>query len=692
MTTLYELLGAPRAANSTELRAAYRRKVLEVHPDKGGNIELCKRVMAAYEQLMHPERRREYDNWLACRTASQSPMLMKLPKTWREAAAAAPTSSAAPDYQGNGTHYCSRKQRPCVAEPGAAAKRAATWRGAAKDRSAKATKTTTRGGGRNSAGFPTKCSRRASGTGGIAKMNLLLARIVSLLRKLDYEQRRQFISRRLSEPQRLALEVFMKCMPESVTSLADGRPPPQRSSSSGRRGSVPAAVPAVCCGPVWSSDMRHSVGVAPRGVKRSCNDLSFQLGKEQEQTEETYGEGDRGPQRWRSQKRVAITRLHACDDSQVQAGDAGSQFTSGKPSGGQRSRRSASRPGSAFGARASPAHCNGQHDELRAARKLAPGARGGSHGSARGAARVRGIVRTSHGSFTYYHAQVGFAYFTMRTRWRQSLADAVEDYAILIVIKLRLLEAAAVPGTSCQDVSPSGAEDMELKLQDAFADAFADQGVAQAQLGLRICVSIPTRYAHYLVGRSLRSPSYTAEELPKALHTWLAFRAAGEEGQHTGGPGTAFRAPPGAQKIKDTWQRVRTAYMESWAERGLDADRLGAELDSFMERRADHREHEWEMVESASMAREERQQRAHERSKASPAGSSRCRPDRAASTAKAGRHKTGSGREDAVRASAEKQEKCCLQKLDKLAEQWATRLSAQHRCKLPASCTMEPRQ
>lgn len=45
------VLGVDRAADPEAVRAAYRSKVKEVHPDRGGDAEAFKRVTTAYETL-----------------------------------------------------------------------------------------------------------------------------------------------------------------------------------------------------------------------------------------------------------------------------------------------------------------------------------------------------------------------------------------------------------------------------------------------------------------------------------------------------------------------------------------------------------------------------------------------------------------------------------------------------------------
>jgi len=57
----YAELGVPKTATAAEIKRAYRKLVLEVHPDQGGDAARFKRVQAAYETLKDPARRAGYD-------------------------------------------------------------------------------------------------------------------------------------------------------------------------------------------------------------------------------------------------------------------------------------------------------------------------------------------------------------------------------------------------------------------------------------------------------------------------------------------------------------------------------------------------------------------------------------------------------------------------------------------------------
>ncbi|KDQ59400.1 hypothetical protein JAAARDRAFT_32961 [Jaapia argillacea MUCL 33604] len=57
----YDLLEVPEDASESDLKKAYRKKALRLHPDKGGDPELFKEVTHAYEVLSDPQKRSVYD-------------------------------------------------------------------------------------------------------------------------------------------------------------------------------------------------------------------------------------------------------------------------------------------------------------------------------------------------------------------------------------------------------------------------------------------------------------------------------------------------------------------------------------------------------------------------------------------------------------------------------------------------------
>ena len=58
---LYELLGLEKDAAPSLIRKAYKQLSQKHHPDKGGDVDLFKRIKEAYDILISPSRRLKYD-------------------------------------------------------------------------------------------------------------------------------------------------------------------------------------------------------------------------------------------------------------------------------------------------------------------------------------------------------------------------------------------------------------------------------------------------------------------------------------------------------------------------------------------------------------------------------------------------------------------------------------------------------
>lgn len=58
----YSILGIAKNATPDQIKKAYREKVKEHHPDKGGDAEHFKRINEAYETLKDPAKKQNYDN------------------------------------------------------------------------------------------------------------------------------------------------------------------------------------------------------------------------------------------------------------------------------------------------------------------------------------------------------------------------------------------------------------------------------------------------------------------------------------------------------------------------------------------------------------------------------------------------------------------------------------------------------
>lgn len=59
----YSILGIPRNASSEEIKKAYRKLAMANHPDRpDGNEEKFKKISEAYDTLIDPNKRNQYDN------------------------------------------------------------------------------------------------------------------------------------------------------------------------------------------------------------------------------------------------------------------------------------------------------------------------------------------------------------------------------------------------------------------------------------------------------------------------------------------------------------------------------------------------------------------------------------------------------------------------------------------------------
>lgn len=59
----YEVLGISKGATADEIKKAFRKKAVELHPDRGGDEEKFKEVNEAYEVLSNDQKRQAYDQF-----------------------------------------------------------------------------------------------------------------------------------------------------------------------------------------------------------------------------------------------------------------------------------------------------------------------------------------------------------------------------------------------------------------------------------------------------------------------------------------------------------------------------------------------------------------------------------------------------------------------------------------------------
>jgi len=68
----YGTLGVGKSASAEEIKAAFRKKAHEYHPDKGGDAEKFKEINEAYQILGNAEKRKQYDQFGSAFSSGQA--------------------------------------------------------------------------------------------------------------------------------------------------------------------------------------------------------------------------------------------------------------------------------------------------------------------------------------------------------------------------------------------------------------------------------------------------------------------------------------------------------------------------------------------------------------------------------------------------------------------------------------------
>eukprot|EP00439_Symbiodinium_sp_Y106_P075918 s840_g15.t1 len=186
--THYEVLGTGPQASLCELRAAFKRRALALHPDKGGSKEGFQRALHAFEVLSDDVSRAQYDTDLRRRRASKRVFASRKKEAPRKKAGLASRSSMPAEARWSPV----RKGDTASPPTGGAC------------------------GRRRDAGLPRRTPASPSRAEQQAKtrqledaaQDRLMCKVFTLLQKVSAPHRRVLLQRSFSQAQRLALEAW----------------------------------------------------------------------------------------------------------------------------------------------------------------------------------------------------------------------------------------------------------------------------------------------------------------------------------------------------------------------------------------------------------------------------------------------------------------------------------------------------
>jgi len=198
--SLYDVLLVDQNATLEEIKLAFKRRALQVHPDKGGSKEEFHLVYQALETLADPAARQKYDQSLATTKTGPAPHAPHPQSRKRK---------REEKHAQQGTS-CKAKTETKSTVPG---KKSTTFNGKAPSRPTQATAKATPGKKSASPCEAPSSSKPPQATATPAepqsKQTKLLMKIRDLLKRLPREARIDVITNHLSQKQRVLLEKFM---------------------------------------------------------------------------------------------------------------------------------------------------------------------------------------------------------------------------------------------------------------------------------------------------------------------------------------------------------------------------------------------------------------------------------------------------------------------------------------------------
>ena len=463
--SLYDVLLVDQIATLDEIKLAFKRRALQVHPDKGGSKEEFHLVYQALETLADPAARQKYDRSLATTKTGPAPHAPypKSRKRKREDKPADPASS------------CKAGTKTRNKTPG---KKSTTFAGKAPSKPPRATATAT----------PAEPQ---------SPQTKLLMKIRDLLKRLPREARNDVITNQLSQKQRVALEKFM--VDNAGTSAAQ------------------AHSEAKALSPFAGNSAPHQAGfeteTSPRETPRRTEDSSLVPATNSAEANQGRRFAD-SMEKTRHPKKKARSSF-SCNEpatsSTIQA-SAAQSLTSGtsETCATTISKKAAmdETPGEGSYALAVPNSKCGRRQGVRMTRAKPAGEmkakdKKASNAKARSTGSVYRAKSKSHSSL--YLASICFDSFEMRTGSGCDLKTALEHLMILTSVKQKMRNQTDA-GTFVD------------RLQAAIVTSAAEH--RRNPTDLKLCFRV-FQSANFFIGRNLRSPSVRSLEIFGKMRSML---------------------------------------------------------------------------------------------------------------------------------------------------------------------------
>eukprot|EP00927_Polykrikos_kofoidii_P006829 TRINITY_DN12770_c0_g1_i2.p1 TRINITY_DN12770_c0_g1~~TRINITY_DN12770_c0_g1_i2.p1 ORF type:complete len:716 (+),score=139.89 TRINITY_DN12770_c0_g1_i2:156-2303(+) len=608
MPSFYDVLCVDHTVTAEELRVAFKRRALAVHPDKGGVKEEFVRVVVAFETLSDPLLRKRYDRKVTASSLPSNPASasakMQPPQPPPPPADMAPSverpSRSAGVTGDPWTAKATRKRRreanvrsaahasmPTMPAAKARASAAGTTPNVPATNKTPATATISQSKNERPkpppAASPTPPETgvpQARARPGLDKSRgegFIVSRIVHELRRLIPTDRRRVIKETLSAGERMKLEEFMTC-------------------SAGLSGSTGG-----CRDSVGSSNIAATSQLAAADCE---SDDSYENVIENSDKSEGEEENDDGSEDDPQRQLVAQCDHWIGDELSDEDGDLlalndrdcpmdmlvhdswSEEDTARKDEPNEfvsvQHNEKQTSEGCAFSSQAVGA-CR---DEDAAPRPPGSAVDHSQLEKSSNRTAVRGLISRTRGQQTWYQACLSIESLSVLAREVRDLSIALDRLVMLTTIRQRTRESAA--------------ETFGERLREGFARAEVIHGVVVADLGLRFKAEI---------SKSLFTKGHLDTPVVHDLDVALATieRLAPYRSQAGMNQYKAMRC--GLLEMETQWARLRACYLDILQESGFDRAKEGARLKMKEEARRPFREMQITLWNRRRMAAEEVSQR-----------------------------------------------------------------------------------